>query len=75
MHIWNGESDEVDKPDVIKLKNSRKFFSRHFLGRKRFFGLEFQKVSKLYYGKYSILNKMSVYSWPKNVAKQQHFGK
>jgi len=34
-----------------------------------------KECSKLYYGKQSIVDKISVYSWPENVAKQQHFGK
>ena len=34
-----------------------------------------KECSKLYYSKHSIVDKISVYSWPKNVAKKQHFGK
>ena len=34
-----------------------------------------KEYSKLYYTNHSIVDKISVYSWLKNVAKQQHFGK
>ena len=34
-----------------------------------------KEYSKLYVKKHSIVDKISVYSWPKNDAKQQHFGK
>ena len=32
-----------------------------------------KEYSKLYFSKHSIVDKISVYSWPKNVVKQQHF--